>query len=137
MWIDRGSIRSRQTASHAFQYGYQLNIVILDWADHTSILFIHILDWVRRHQPDLVASQSASGFTFEADIIDKTTIDLSIEIELTETVGAVRRIDGGWDMQHHAEPAPMFPDDDSLVPGTAPTLTEIWWQGERLLPLPE
>ncbi len=136
MWIDKGSIRSRQTASLAFQYGYRLNVVVLDWTEHTSILFVMLVDWVRRNQPDLVASQAAPGFAFEADILDKDTIDLSIEIDLTETVGVTVREDGGWDMQHHAEPATMFPEDLGIVE-EGPALSELWWRGERLLPLPD
>ncbi len=131
MWIDRGSIRSRQTASLAFQYGYKLNVVVLDWTMSPSIIFMLIVQWVRRNQPDLVASQAAPGFTFEADIIDTRTIDLSIELDLTETVAAVPRDAGGYDLQHHGEPDPMFPDDEPLAPAT---LTELWMGAERVIP---
>lgn len=132
MWIDRGSIRSRQTASLAFQYGYRLNVVVLDWTLSPSIIFILLVDWLRRNQPDLVASQSAPGFTFEADILDTRAMDLSIELDLTETVSTVAREGGGFDLQHHAEPVPMFPDDVEL----APALTELWLGTDRVIPGP-
>lgn len=136
MWLDRGTIRATQSAGHGFVYDYTLNLVVTDWTDHPSILMVLILDWLRRHQPDLIASSAAPGFSFEADIIDKDVIDLSIDLALSEVVTVARRVDGGFDMEHQVEPETMFPDDLPIVDGD-PTLTELWWRGERVLPLPD
>ena len=135
MWLDNGSIRSTQTASLGFQWSYKLNIVVTDWTDHPSIIMVLIVEWLRRHQPDLVASTAAPGFVFEADIIDDKTIDLSIDLDLTEVVAVTRREDGGFDMQHVEEPLTMFPDD-LPIEETAPTLTELWLGDERVIPAP-
>lgn len=135
MWLDNGGIRSTQSASLGFQWAYKLNIVVTDWTQHPSIIMVLIVEWLRRHQPDLVASNAAAGFTFEADIIDDKTIDLSIDLDLTEVVTVTRREDGGFDMQHIEEPLTMFPDDLPLD-DSAPVLTELWLGGERVIPSP-
>ena len=136
LWIDQGTVRSSQTANLSFQYGYTLNLLVTDWTAHPSILFVLLLEWLRRHQPDLVASNSAPGFAFEADVIDKNVVDLQVTLALSEAVITTRRNDGGWDMQHLVEPETMFPDDSALSAPAAP-LTELWWRDERVLPLPD
>lgn len=132
MWIDKGSVRTKQTSSFSFEVAYRLNIVVIDWTDEAIILFVLLNEWVRRYQPSLVASQAAEGYGFEADILTNAAMDLSIELDLTESVRAVKREDGGWDMQIVEEPE-SFPDD--IAPEPPVLLKEIWWKGERLVPL--
>lgn len=132
MWIDKGSIRTSQTSSFAFEVAYRLNIVVIDWSEPPIILFVLLNNWLRRYQPSLVANQAADGYSFEADIMTNSMIDLSIELDLTEAVIAQPREDGGWDMQIVEEPE-CFPDD--FAPSPPVPLKEIWWKGERLVPL--
>jgi hypothetical protein len=134
MWIDKGQVRTRQTSSFSFEVAYTLNIVVLDWTDPPVILFVLLNDWLRRYQPDLVASQAADGYAFEADIMTNSALDLSIDLALTEAVTAVRREDGGWDMQIVEEPE-SFPDDFAASPPVP--LKEIWWKDARLIPEPD
>lgn len=134
LWIDGGTVRTRQTASFAFEVRYRLNIVVIDWDHPPIVIFVMLNDWLRRFQPDLVASHAADGYRFEADILTNTAMDLSIDIDLTEAITAVRRDDGGWDMQIVEEP-PSF--DDNVTGADAPVLLkEIWWQNEPLIPQP-
>ncbi len=133
LWIDKGSVRTSQTASFAFELAYTLNIVVTDWTHPPIILFAILNDWLRRYQPSLVASQAADGYSFEADIMTNSAIDLSIDLALTEAIVAVPREGGGWDMTIVEEPE-CFPDDFAPVPPVP--LREIWWKGERLVPLP-
>lgn len=132
LWIDKGRVRTRQTASFAFELAYTLNIVVIDWTHPPVIIFAILNDWLRRFQPSLVASQAAEGYSFEADIMTNEAIDLSIDLALTEAVVAVRNDAGGWDMQIVEEPE-CFPDD--FAPQPPVPLKEIWWRGERLVPL--
>lgn len=134
MWIDKGNVRTRQTASLSFEVAYTLNIVVQDWTEQPVILFVILNHWLRRYQPSLVASQAADGYSFEADIMTNSMMDLSFDLNLTEAVTAVARPDGGWDMQIVEEPE-TFPDDFAPVPPAL--LKEIYWKDERLIPLPE
>lgn len=135
MWVDKGSVRATQSVGLGFVYDYTLNLVVTDWDRHPSVIMVLLVEWLRRHQPDLIASSAAVGLPFEADIIDKDVIDLSVDLQLSEVVTVIRRQDGGYDMQHLVEPPTMFPDD-LPIEESGPTLTELWWRGERVVPLP-
>ncbi|OHC96390.1 MAG: hypothetical protein A2792_00105 [Sphingomonadales bacterium RIFCSPHIGHO2_01_FULL_65_20] len=136
MWIDRGAVASPGTPSFNFTYSYRLNIFIVGYAGQQPPVAIAILHWLRVNQPDLL-QPGKDAFSFEADFLDNKSVDLQIELQLTECVTAIRREDGGFDMQFIAEPDPLF--DDDLLPGgldEAPALSQIWFDGERLLPGP-
>lgn len=133
MWIDKGNVRYRQTDSKSFELVYRLNIVVIDWTGEAVVIFTLLNEWLRRYQPDAVASQAAPGYSFEADIVTNNAMDLSIDLDLSEVVRRVAREDGdGWDLQIVEEPE-SFPDE--FAPEPPVPLKEIWWKGERLVPL--
>lgn len=88
VFIDNGSIAATGTVSASFEYRYQLHILVLDFAGDADVVMIALIEWARTNQPDLVtnADQRASGITFEADILNNATCDLSIKMQLTESV---------------------------------------------------
>lgn len=134
MWIDRGSVIGRGTPSDNFGYSYRLNILVTGFSGHQAVIAIAILDWLRINQPDLLAP-GKDAFTFEADYLDNRTIDLALELQLTEAVRVTRRDDGGFDMVIADEPDPLFDDDRPLGAATPPPpLRQIWFEGERLQP---
>lgn len=134
MWIDQGTVASPMTAAFHFAYSYRLKILLLGYAGQQPPIAIAILYWLRINQPDLL-QPGKDAFGFEVDFLDNKSVDLEIDLQLTEQVHAVRREDGGFDMQFIAEPNPLFPDDIGLGDeGTAPILTSIWYEGQRLLP---
>lgn len=134
MWIDRGAVASPGTPSLNFSYGYRLNILILGYAGRQPPVAIAILQWLRINQPDLL-QPGKDAFAFEADFLDNKSVDLQIELQLSEGVTAVQREDGGFDMEFIAEPDPLF-DDDQLLGDLeqVPPLSQIWFAGERLVP---
>lgn len=131
MWVEKGKIRAPMTPSRAFTYEYTLTIVVTDYPGHPSVVFLAISDWLRINQPDLLSPAATGGYSFEADILDNKTIDLQIDLPLTEQVLLTPREGGGWDLEHIAEPDPLFADDVPLHEA-APLLAEGWSQGERL-----
>lgn len=136
MWIDQGTVASPMTAAINFAYGYRLNILILGYAGQQPPIAIAILYWLRVNQPDLL-QPGKDAFSFEADFLDNKSVDLQIQLQLTEPVRAVRREDGGFDMNFIVEPDPLFADDMLLGDlDTAPPLTSLWFGGEQLLPGP-
>ncbi|MDR7101470.1 phage tail protein [Croceicoccus sp. BE223] len=133
IWLDEGRIRSPMTASRAFSWEYKLHLVVTDYTDHPSIIFLAVNDWLRTNQPDVLAAGAGRGYSFNADILDDTTIDLVVELDLTEQVVLVPREGGGFDLQHLSEPDPLFADDMPIGETLAP-LAQIYMGGEQVVP---
>lgn len=130
MWVDQGTIVSRSTLTPSFAYRYRLNVILIDFAGTPSVLMLAVTNWLRINQPELL-TPGREACTIEVDIIDSKLVDLQLQLQLDENVSVTRREDGGYDLQHLAEPDPLFDDDLPLVgddgqpaPGTPP-LTEI------------
>lgn len=134
MWIPQGAIASPMTPSFSFSYSYQLNIFLPGYARHQAPLMIAILQWLRVQQPDLL-QPGKDAIAFEADFLDNATVDLELRLQLTEEVRAVKRPDGGFNMEFLPEPDPLFADDLGIAGiEPVPDLASLWFGGERLLP---
>lgn len=130
MWVDQGGIRSNSTESLGFAYRYRLNVLLVEFAGEPSIIMLAVTNWLRENQPERVVP-GQEAFTIEVDLVDSKTVDLQLQIELDENVLVNAREDGGFDLEHLAEPVPLFDDDLPLIasdgepaPGT-PLLAEI------------
>jgi len=88
VFVEGGNIVHTGTPALSFEYRYTVNVVITDWADSTDTLVVPVIAWLKRHQPDMFDNpeRRAKGFRFVAEIIDHNTVDVSIELDLTETV---------------------------------------------------
>lgn len=88
MFIDSGRIVSTLASSLSFEYQYQLNLVITDYADDIDLVMVPVLAWLRENQPDIMATEEKrrTGFTFKADVLSDTLCDISIDLQLTERV---------------------------------------------------
>lgn len=96
VFIDEGAINCAGGASLSFEYAYTLDVLVTDYAGHPDTLIVPILAWLRRHQPDLLLNpdRMRDGFTFEADLLNNQTADISIKIKLTERVRVSTSPDG-------------------------------------------
>ncbi len=106
MFIDRGRVVSTLAPSLSFEYQYQVNIVITDYSADVDLLVVPILAWLRVNQPDIMATpeKRQTGYTFKVDVINDNTVDISIDLQLTERV-IVKEIDGALHVDHVPEPA--------------------------------
>lgn len=88
VFIDAGRIISTAVQGLSFMYAYTLNLIITDFSGDEDAVIVPILAWLRTNQPDLFQNEQkqAEGIVFEADMINSKTIDLSIKIQLTESV---------------------------------------------------
>lgn len=118
IFIDNGKIRCTAAASLSFEYGYQLQIILTEFAGHPDSIMLPLLGWVRVHQSELLANldKSSEGISFEADVIDQSKVDMSITLALTERVAVKKRDDGSFDVNHLAEPQYNVYDE---LPATA------------------
>jgi hypothetical protein len=71
-------------------------------------VMVPLLMWVRVNQAELMdnVDQRQSGISFEADIIDHDSCDLSIKLALTERVIVKDLGNGVLDITHPDEPQP-------------------------------
>lgn len=132
MWIESGSVRATKNGQRGFSWEYQLTVVAEGFTREPEGLFFAVVDWLRRHQPD-VTQPNAPGFAFEVDIIDDRTFDVKMILPLREVVTATA-ITGpagaGWQIEVQGEPA-LFTDDEPL----GPALTSIWVRGNGGAPV--
>lgn len=107
IWIEDGSGKSRQTESFGFAFSYRLNVLAEEMRTDIALLALAIFRWLRVEQPDLLAP-NATGFNFEADILDNKTADILIQIDISENV-SVRPVNGGgFTLEYLPEPDPLF-----------------------------
>lgn len=107
--IPKGSIQSTLTAALSYEYSYTLRLIVLDFAGHADAVMAPLLIWLRTHQSDLLDNpeKRAQAIRFEAEFLSTTTMDLVIELDLTERVLARPRPEqpGALNLVHVAEPA--------------------------------
>ncbi|PLR45427.1 phage tail protein [Chimaeribacter arupi] len=105
MFIDNGRIASTLAASLSFEYQYQLNLVITDYAGDIDLIVVPVLAWLRENQPDIMATKERreSGFVYRADVISDTLCDISIDLQLTERV-IVKQLGEALHVDHVPEP---------------------------------
>lgn len=112
MFIDNGRMVSTLASSLSFEYQYQLNLLVTDYDGNLDLLVVPVLAWLRENQPDIMANEEKrrTGFTFSADVISDTLIDISMNLQLTERV-LVKDQDGALHVNHVGEPP--LPENNS------------------------
>ncbi|WP_449758001.1 phage tail protein [Erwinia persicina] len=112
MFIDNGRMVSTLASSLSFEYQYQLNLLVTDYDGNLDLLVVPVLAWLRENQPDIMANEEKrrTGFTFSADVISDTIIDISMNLQLTERV-LVKDLDGALHVNHVGEPP--LPENNS------------------------
>jgi hypothetical protein len=54
VWMDRGTVQSRQTATFGFAMAFRLNVLLMDMTTDITAVGYVICTWLRVHQPDLL-----------------------------------------------------------------------------------
>jgi len=107
MSIERGAIGARAGASLSFEYRYTLTVTLLSFAGNVDAVMVPIVAWIAEQQPDLLRRADEQPFTFETEIQDEESADVSIDIDLTERVRVTPRDAGGYDVVHLDDDAPQ------------------------------
>lgn len=119
MWVEKGSGHSRQTETRHFSFEYELNVLIRELTSDIALVALALFNWLRVHQPDLLANK-ATGFEFDADILDNDSADVLFRLRLIDRVLAVPTEAGGYTLDYLAEPDPLFDDALGLTDPTSP-----------------
>lgn len=122
VFVEKGTIVSRIGGGMSFMYRYTLNLVVTDFADHADTLAIPLLAWVQTNQPEILQNpeKQETAIRMEAEILDHGKADISIEIDLTESVVVTLDVDR-YLAEHIAEP--------ELPDLTGPTGWELYVNG--------
>lgn len=88
VFAERGRLVCAGGSSLSFEYAFTARLVILDFAGHADAVMVPLLAWIRRNQIDIFDNpdRRASAIRFEAELLNQETVDLNIEVDLTEAV---------------------------------------------------
>lgn len=102
VFVDEGSIVATGTRSLSFEHRYTAHALVMDFAGDADTVFVALIEWASENQPDLLMNPDGReyGITFEADILNNTTVDLSIKLALTEGVAVTTAPNGSYVIEH-------------------------------------
>lgn len=113
IFTDKGNVRCTGASGLSFEYVYDLNFILTEYAGELDAVMIPLFDWVRVNQSELLMNldKNKEAFKFETVILNNNTVDLSLTFPLTETVIVKRQDDGTLKTSFPAEP--QYDLDDS------------------------
>jgi|SRR5476649_821390 len=116
IFVDAGNVVATLAPSLSYEYRYTLNLIVTDFAGDQNLLMVPILYWLKKNQPDLMANNELRehGFSFEVDILNHKTCDISIDLKLTERV-VVRKEGDNVIVEAVTEPEPWDPEDTGSI----------------------
>lgn len=127
IFIDNGKIRCTAAASLSFEYSFDLQVILTEYAGHPDSVMLPLLGWLSVNQSELLENlnKSAEGIQFEADILDNSKVDLSLTLPLTERVVVGKDADGNTTVHHPREPKRVAAFlDPAWIPGAQGTGSE-------------
>lgn len=118
VFIDAGHIVAIDTAMPSFEYRYTLNLILTDFAGDADQVFIALMAWVLLNQSELVENNELrrTAISFEVDQLNQDTVDVSINLPLTEAVTVTRDAAGAYQAEHAQEPVPEWKFSGLAVP---------------------
>lgn len=105
LFVQNGRVfGNKHTLGHEVRY--TLALMIDGYTGDTDILNAVILNWARRHQPDLLAPGHVpdNAYRLEADILDNRSCDLLIELALSERITVTADNNGQVTVRHQKPP---------------------------------
>lgn len=104
LFYSNGKVRATGANSLSYEYSYDLEIIVTDFPDHPDLLFVPIMDFVRKQQAELIYNpDNKNKVTFEIDPNNHETHDIFIKIPLTERV-IVTQENNQYSVTHAEEP---------------------------------
>ena len=114
LYTDGGQVICTGAKSLSYEYRYMLNIIVTGYADDIARIIVPVLAYLRVNQPELFENpqRRENAFKFITDYNNNDTLDLSIEIQLTERVVQKTTADGDAILQY--EPEPTWDDPERI-----------------------
>ena len=120
IFINNGKVRCTAAHSLSFEYNFDLQIILTDFAGHPDSVMLPILGWLSVNQSELLENldKVKNGIQFEADILDTSKVDLSLTLPLTERVIVGKDDQSNTTVKHAGEPQRVADYlDPNWVPG--------------------
>ncbi len=119
LFVEAGHLVSTNAPGLSFQYQYELTVILTDFGGAPESVMVPLLQWITRHQPELLAHPSTRGqIAFAADILAGDLVDLELKLQLSERVTVTREADGNLALQFRTEPPTDHGHEDTLRGGT-------------------
>lgn len=118
VFLDSGRIVAYGAASLSYEYRYTLNVIVQDYPNHADQIFLPMLVYLRTQQPELFENHEKAQnlIRFDAEMLNQQTIDLSIQVDLTERVVVELSAGNKLHATHVGEPGhPDFPAETVTV----------------------
>lgn len=100
-FAEKGSVvayQGTESQNRNFKIEYVAHLIITDYAgDPQSLLFV-MTDWINAHIPN----RTEEALKFHVDVISTKSADISIQIELSDTV-AVNPVEDGTNLDHQPD----------------------------------
>lgn len=87
-----------------YEFRYKANIIISNYSGPADKLAFWVLQWMKVNQPE----HNQEAIQFEADILNEDSVDLSLTIDLNETVKVESTVDGI--LLHHVDEPSIEPE---------------------------
>ena len=114
LWVDRGTVQSRQSATFGFAMAFRLNVLLMEMTTDIAAVGYVVCAWLRTHQPALLAP-GQDAFALDIDVINNGTYDALLQIDLTQSVAVARDDQGNASVTYLPEPDPLFLDEQPLA----------------------
>lgn len=125
IFVRQGRTVCAGSASLSFEYQYTVQLVVLDYAGEPDHIMLPLLVWLRTHQREYFDNPEwrDQRLRFEAEYLNNTTLDLTIELDLTERVAVAVQ-----DPAHHAAPGRFKLEHLSEPPAIESLDTAVTWE---------
>ncbi len=110
LYVASGNIAATLAPSLSFEKQYSLNVAITDFNDDIDLLLVPVMAWLRENQPDIMSTDEgrSKGFTFYADINAGRSVNITLNLLLTERT-LVKENEAGLYAENLPEPLPAEP----------------------------
>jgi hypothetical protein len=113
-FADSGQVIANASGTHEhYELRYKGNIIITNYSGRADMLAYWLLQWLKVNQPE----HPDEALQFDADILNDDSVDLSLTIDLNETIKVEQTVDGI--VLHHVDEPSIEP---VLLPATEWTL---------------
>ncbi len=100
-FAEKGTVTSYQGSDHQnrnFKIEYVAHLILTDYAGEPQTLLFIMTNWVDANIPD----RNEEALKFHVDVINTKTADISIQIQLSDTI-TVEPVDGGTKLDHQPD----------------------------------
>jgi len=108
-FIEDGSIEYWQGPNLSHSYTIPARIIVTDYTGDIDFLIVPILSWLSYREPGI---DPQNAISFEAEILNNESWDLSVTVNITERV-IVKTVPEGLDVQHVLPDPPLEMNDDA------------------------